>query len=121
MKATIIYPQDVVFAVEVPPGKQFNVAERLAYVYEQCQNDLQEITGGESHTAKLNKTGAKLRSMMVGDIVLTEGAYYMADMVGWLGISEAQARLIQRIPFGTRCMGWDYMAQHYPLGEPVRF
>ena len=119
MKALVIYPQDASYTVEIH-NHLLSVQNKLAYIFENCQNSISKIPRKKGAVEVLNeKPEARLRSLSVGDLVFLDGAFYFCDLIGWKGVSENQSLLVQRIPIRNRLMGWEWLAEHYPLGEAV--
>lgn len=121
MKATVIYPQDTAFQIELPPDKQMLIKETLDYVYQETQNGIAEIIQHEAETERLNRHGARLRSSMTGDIYIVNERYYMVDTVGFVEVSEIAAIKIQRVTIENRAMGFEWLQRQvtYLTGKPI--
>jgi hypothetical protein len=115
-KATIIYPQDATFTVSVPELASALIATTLGYCWEATNPDSGDLT-----ITRLNKSGTRLRSSMVGDIYIVQDRYFVVNSTGFAEVSEAQAIIIQRIPANDRIMGWDWMKERYSqIENPIR-
>lgn len=115
MKATIIYPQEATFQIELPPDCQMFVPSALNYCWRATNPD-----SGNDALTRLNKQRARLRSSMVGDIYIVSDRYFMVDGSGFIEISQAQSLLIQRIKSSDRLMGYDWLRKHFKVGIPIQ-
>lgn len=104
MNATIIYPQQTTFQIEIPEEYigAWKDSEILNYIFEATN----PASGNETLT-NLNKQGAKLRSSMVGDIFVVNGKSFMVDTVGFKELTPIESIKIQQI--SARWFGYDYI------------
>jgi hypothetical protein len=113
MNATVIYPKDKTFIVNVPEEACKSVRDTLAWLWEALQNGIEEITKRTSETELLNKNcDARARSSMVGDLYVFDGQHFMVDGHGFRVINPIQFFELQRAEDRDRLMGWDWMKEH---------
>lgn len=110
MIATVIYPKRATFQLNVPDECAGKPVDSLSWIWEHSQAGIYEDENKLTELDKQNKNfGGKLRSSMVGDIIILERRIYMVGGVGWLEISPEQMFQLQRAEDVDRLMGWDWM------------
>lgn len=111
MKATVIYPQEATFQIDVPDTLETD-AKKLGYVW--------EATNPDSGNTTLATLRLRLRSSMVGDIYQVNGRSWMVDGHGFVELSERQSVAVQRVESRDRIMGWKWIRDHHPeIGDPI--
>lgn len=111
MKATVIYPQDVTFEIDIPE-KITHTHNALCYMW--------EATNPESGNETLANMGLRVRSSMVGDIYKVNGETWMVDGMGFIRVSEQQSVEIQKADSRDRLMSWKWLVDHKLVtGEPL--
>ena len=120
MKAIVIYPKRATFIVELP-DKISGLVAALSYVWDDCQAGIEEILGRESTIDKANSMcGAKLRSSMVGDLIILDDRYFMVNGCGFIEVNPPQFFQLQLTDERDRIMGWKWLKQKNLVeGEPV--
>jgi hypothetical protein len=116
MTATVIYPNEANFEIELPAGKETAFMDRaLHYIWQETQNGMADILGHESQTEKRN-----LRSSMVGDVFQIGGRYFIVDLVGYQEINSTILENYLPIPAADRLFGWEHVRRKYNLGIHIQ-
>jgi hypothetical protein len=118
--AIMIYPHGKDFKIPFDDNQYQFLHSALSYVWQECQGGIAEILERPTELDKLNANGARLRSSMVGDIIVIDNRCFIVDGVGFVEVDRKLADRWVTLPHRDIIMGWEWCRSRHNLGLPIQ-